>query len=82
MNTPYVKQLNKNGEVINPITKDNPYLHNNPNRSFMKKLTSNKYHIIRDPQTGAFIAFGNKVGGNNRANTSSRKGKHSRNYNN
>ena len=26
-NTPYVKQYNEAGELVNPVTKDNPYLH-------------------------------------------------------
>lgn len=80
MNKPYVKQYNKLGEVTNAITKENPYLHQSPNRSFTKKLNSGKYHVITDPRTGAFISFGNKVNGNNRANTCKRKNKNSRKY--
>lgn len=82
MNRPYVKQYNKFGEVINPITKESPYLHNAPTTSFMEKYSSGKYIIIKDPRTGAFIAFGAKTKGNNRANTCKRKGKNSRKYDN
>lgn len=33
MNTPYKKQYDDNGAVSNPITKDNPYINQHPNRS-------------------------------------------------
>lgn len=36
MNTPYVKEYDANGVVTNPITKDNPYLHQYPNRKARK----------------------------------------------
>ena len=81
-NKPYVKQYDENGVVINPITKESPYLHKSPTTSFMEKYGSGKYIIISNPVTGAFIAFGTKSNGNNRANTCKRKGKNSRPYNN
>lgn len=37
MNTPYVKRYDSTGNVINPITKDTPYLHFFPNRSMRRK---------------------------------------------
>lgn len=79
-NRPYVKQYNQDGEVINPITKESPCLHKSPTTSFMKKYGSGKYIIISNPVTGAFIAFGAKSNGNNRANSCKRKGKNSRAY--
>jgi len=80
MNKPYVKKVDENGVVINVITKENPYLHKMPTTAFMKKYNSGKYIIIENPVTKQFIAFGAKAKGNNRANSSSRKGKNSRNY--
>jgi hypothetical protein len=79
-NRPYVKQYNQDGEVINAITKGSPYLHKMPTTAFMKKYNSGKYIIIENPVTKQFIAFGSKAKGNNRANSSSRKGKNSRAY--
>lgn len=37
MNTSYVKRYNSTGNITNPITKDNPYLHFFPNRSMRRK---------------------------------------------
>lgn len=80
INRPYVKQYNENGEVINAITKDSPYLHKMPTTAFMEKYNSGKYIIIEHPVTKQFIAFGAKANGNNRANSCKRKGKNSRAY--
>lgn len=79
MNKPYVKQYDENGEVINPITKDSPYLHSFNNGAFRRKLNRGKYKIITNFKTGEFIKFGNKLNGNNRANSCKRKGVNSRN---
>lgn len=32
MNTPYVRQMDANGTLANPITKENPYVSIHPNR--------------------------------------------------
>jgi len=90
MNQPYVKQyrtetVTENGieytytytdEVINPITKDKPYLHNSAS---VRGKSEHEYIIIRHHLTGAYIGR-MKMYGNNRANTSKRTDKHSRNY--
>lgn len=79
MNKPYVKEYNESGELINEITKNQPYLHRF--RS-MRGMWGQKY--MPDGSKAKVII--NKAGqpilvksGNNRANTSSKKGKHSRN---
>lgn len=83
MNRPYVKNFVKNHdtgilELMNPITKDKPYLHSfNSNRGKSKR----PYYVVSHPLTGAFIgrirATYNQNGnivpiGNNRANTCKR----------
>jgi hypothetical protein len=73
MKTPYIKQFSPEGELQNPITPENPYLHK-PSFSFKR----NKYHILTHPTTGEFIGR-IKLKGNNRRNTCIRKGKTSRN---
>ena len=47
MNVPYVKQYNDKKELLNPITKDNPYLTNGPttsqqNREFKRPRNNKK----------------------------------------
>lgn len=44
MNQPYVKQLNGKGQVVNLITKDNPYLNYYENRSSKKLKIRNQRH--------------------------------------
>ena len=89
-NIPYVKQfrtekvtensieyiLTYTDELLNPITKDKPYMHNFKS---VRGQSLQQYHIIRHHLTGAYIGR-LKVHGNNRANTSKRKGVHSRIY--
>lgn len=85
MNKPYVKQYNSNGEVTNPITKKEPYLHSHLNNQIRRKITRGKYEVltetITDKLTGekstVFKGFGNRLNGNNRKNTCKR-GKSSR----
>lgn len=65
MNTPYVKSLDSNGKVTNPITKEKPYLNSfASNRGNRKK----RYVMLINPLTGQ---FGGKLRarGNNRAST-------------
>lgn len=63
MNTPYVKQYNEKGEVTNPITKENPYLHHSPSTRSQKRRL--KYIIVTNMATGAYVGE-IKRGGNNR----------------
>ncbi len=37
MNTPYIKQYDNNGELIDPITKNNPIVSLHPNRAARRK---------------------------------------------
>jgi len=75
MNKPYVKKLNKNGEVTNPITKDEPFVNNLPfNRSQRRGV--GKYVTLSNPVTGQPLGK-LKLKGNNKASTSGR-GKNSR----
>ncbi len=72
-NKPYVKKYDGNGILINPITKDKPYLHVTRTTSSQKE--DFKYVIIRNAATGEFVGRV-KRGGNNRkvaANTQRRK---------
>jgi len=38
MNSPYVRKLNLDGDVQNPITKSKPYFHSEPNRRERRKI--------------------------------------------
>jgi hypothetical protein len=88
MNKPYVKQYNENGEVINEITKEAPYLSKVNNRALRRKFASNKYKVITMPRLNpltnktedVFVGFGGRLNGNNRKNSCKRKGKNSREY--
>lgn len=65
-NQPYVKKFDENKNLLNPITKDAPYLHKHSavrhqNRAF-------KYIVVTHPVTREFIGTV-KRGGNNRAKT-------------
>lgn len=67
-NKPYVKKFCTDQEtglpkLLNPITKENPYLHQNPTTSRQKRAF--KYVIVRHAVTGAWIGEV-KRGGNNR----------------
>jgi hypothetical protein len=70
MNKPYIKQFNQYGEVINQITKEEPYLHQFPNKR-QRNMSRGQYQHFQD---GSKV----KIYGNNRKNTSKRKNKHSR----
>ena len=37
MNKPYVKSFDENGVLLNPITKENPYINAYPNRASRRK---------------------------------------------
>ena len=43
MNKPYVKKYNSKGEVTNPITKENPYRPEYPNRS-VRRQRKKRFH--------------------------------------
>lgn len=82
MNKTYVKQYNEIGEYINPITVETPYLHRfrsvrgmsrRPYLNFTNATSIRAKYIIN--KAGQLILI---PVGNNRANTSSRKGKYSR----
>lgn len=62
-------------ELLNSITKDNPYLHK---ESSQRGKSGKQYHYLYHPITGKMIGR-MKMGGNNRANTSKRKDINSRN---
>jgi hypothetical protein len=45
MNEPYVQSYEENGVLLNPITKENPYLHQNENRKQRRKeLQKFRFH--------------------------------------
>jgi hypothetical protein len=63
-NTPYVKKYGNNGLVANPITKQNPYLHQHENtidvRNSMKNSKNNKKGIrlvVRNLGKGVFAKY-------------------------
>lgn len=89
MNQPYVKQfktetVTENGieytytydEVLNPITKDKPYIHS---FASVRGKSEKEYIIIRHHFTGEFLGR-MRMYGNNRANTSKRKNVNSRTF--
>jgi len=49
-NQPYVKQYDNTGKLLNPITKNNPYLHQFP--SEFKKRQEEKYIIVYHESLG------------------------------
>jgi len=72
-NVPY-RKLMDGDTVLNPITKENPYVSEFPNRHQRRNFRK-KIHL-QDPLTGVQTSL--KISGNNRANTSERKGIESR----
>lgn len=66
MNTPYKKQISENGVILNPITKETPYK--------QTSSTPKRVHIYVIMNDGSKL----KNRGNNRKNSSKRKGKSSR----
>jgi hypothetical protein len=46
MNKPYVKQFDKNGELLNPIKKGRPYLSEFPNKEARSRKTKKKNNKI------------------------------------
>jgi hypothetical protein len=72
-NVPYVKIMDGN-TIMNPITKENPYVSNHPNRSARRDL--GRLIMFIHPMTGKRSYL--KVRGNNKANTSEREGVESR----
>jgi hypothetical protein len=77
-NQPYVKQLDNEGNITNPITQSNPYLHRFPTTSYRKSILGGKFTVYHHPTTGEYLGKV-KTNGNNRKNTCTRKGKNSRN---
>ena len=63
-------------EILNPITKDNPYLHKHKS---VRGKSKRRYRSIHNHLTGEFM-YKIKLYGNNRANTSKRPNVHSRHY--
>lgn len=64
-NKPYVKEINADGILMNPITKKNPFLNVAPsNRGNRKK----QYIILTNMITDAYVGKV-KTGGNNRKNS-------------
>lgn len=62
-NKPYVKKFDGNGTLLNPITKEKPYLHTNRTTSSQK--ADFKYIMVRNAVSGEFVGKV-KRGGNNR----------------
>ena len=48
MNIPYVKEYNTNGQVVNAITKDTPYLSTSQNRRDKKSANKFRFHNNRN----------------------------------
>lgn len=63
INKPYVKRYDSNGTLLNPITKENPYLHKSASQASVKQQF--KYIVVRNQISGEFIGK-IKKGGNNR----------------
>lgn len=75
MNKPYVKQYNDEGVLLNPITKNEPYVHQ---FASSRGKSQKEYIEYFHPLTGRYLGRV-RAKGNNRANTSKRKGINSRN---
>ncbi len=68
-NIPYKKEIDPiTGEILNPITKDNPYLNVGPNRKTRRFLDFGKTYIQRD-LAGNEIGRIRKNGSNSKPNS-------------